>query len=112
MKNQPDNSDTEQAGEVIHSGAPRGQAERSPSDAEAFGEGAISTSRATMWSTRRMASARSSGSRRGDRRHKLELIHITFEENRMTLRVPVAKARSAGLRKLATASCSTRRWRC
>ena len=31
----------------------------------------------------------------------LELIHITFEENRMTLRVPVAKARSAGLRKLA-----------
>ena len=34
--------------------------------------------------------------------HKLELIHITFEENRMTLRVPVAKAKSAGLRKLAT----------
>ena len=34
--------------------------------------------------------------------HKLELIHNTFEENRMTLRVPVAKARSAGLRKLAT----------
>ena len=31
--------------------------------------------------------------------HKLELIHITFEENRMTLRVPVAKARTAGLRK-------------
>ena len=34
--------------------------------------------------------------------HKLELIHITFEETRMTLRVPVAKARTAGLRKLAT----------
>ncbi len=34
--------------------------------------------------------------------HKLELIHITFDENRMTLRVPVAKARSAGLRKLST----------
>ncbi len=32
--------------------------------------------------------------------HKLELIHITFDENRMTLRVPVNKARSAGLRKL------------
>jgi CarD family transcriptional regulator len=32
--------------------------------------------------------------------HRLELIHITFEENRMTLRVPVAKARTAGLRKL------------
>ncbi|MBV9756779.1 MAG: CarD family transcriptional regulator [Alphaproteobacteria bacterium] len=34
--------------------------------------------------------------------HRLELIHITFEENRMTLRVPVAKAHSAGLRKLAS----------
>ena len=34
--------------------------------------------------------------------HKLELIHVTFEENRMTLRVPVAKARTAGLRKLAS----------
>ena len=34
--------------------------------------------------------------------HRLELIHITFEENRMTLRVPVPKARTAGLRKLAT----------
>jgi CarD family transcriptional regulator len=34
--------------------------------------------------------------------HRLELIHITFDENRMTLRVPVAKARTAGLRKLAT----------
>jgi len=34
--------------------------------------------------------------------HKLELIHITFEENRMTLRVPVAKARTAGLRKVAS----------
>ena len=34
--------------------------------------------------------------------HKLELIHITFEQNRMTLRVPVAKARTAGLRKLAS----------
>ena len=34
--------------------------------------------------------------------HRLELIHITFEENRMTLRVPVSKARTAGLRKVAT----------
>ena len=32
----------------------------------------------------------------------LELIHITFEENKMTLRVPISKARSTGLRKLAT----------
>ena len=34
--------------------------------------------------------------------HKLELIHIPFEENRMTLRVPTTKARTAGLRKLST----------
>ncbi|MGH7067516.1 MAG: CarD family transcriptional regulator [Acetobacteraceae bacterium] len=34
--------------------------------------------------------------------YRLELIHITFEENRMTLRVPVEKARTAGLRKLAS----------
>ena len=34
--------------------------------------------------------------------HTLELIHITFEENRMTLRVPVSRARSTGLRKLST----------
>lgn len=34
--------------------------------------------------------------------HKLELIHITFEENRMTLRVPTTKACSAGLRKLSS----------
>jgi CarD family transcriptional regulator len=33
---------------------------------------------------------------------KLELIHITFEENRMTLRVPSSKARSAGLRRLSS----------
>ena len=32
--------------------------------------------------------------------HSLELICITFEENRMTLRVPTTKARTAGLRKL------------
>ena len=32
--------------------------------------------------------------------HRLNLIHISFEDNQMTLRVPVAQARSAGLRKL------------
>jgi len=32
----------------------------------------------------------------------LRLIEVEFEENRMTLRVPVAKARTSGLRKLAT----------
>ena len=45
--------------------------------------------------------------------HKLELIHITFEENRMTLRVPVAKAPHApACASSPPASCSTRRWRC
>ena len=34
--------------------------------------------------------------------HKLELIVITFERDRMTLRVPVAKAGTSGLRKLAS----------
>jgi CarD family transcriptional regulator len=33
--------------------------------------------------------------------HWLDLIHISFAENRMTLRIPVAQARAAGLRKLA-----------
>jgi CarD family transcriptional regulator len=34
--------------------------------------------------------------------HRLDFIYISFEENRMTLRVPVAQARTAGLRKLAS----------
>jgi len=34
--------------------------------------------------------------------HWLNLIHISFAENRMTLRIPVAQARAAGLRKLAS----------
>ena len=34
--------------------------------------------------------------------HRLELIYISFDENKMTLRVPVAQARVTGLRKLAT----------
>ena len=32
---------------------------------------------------------------------RLYLIHISFEDNQMTLRIPVAQARAAGLRKLA-----------
>lgn len=40
--------------------------------------------------------------------HTLELIQISFADNRMTLRIPTAQARAAGLRKLATpAACST-----
>jgi CarD family transcriptional regulator len=34
--------------------------------------------------------------------HRLELITISFDENKMTLRVPVAQAKVTGLRKLAT----------
>jgi CarD family transcriptional regulator len=34
--------------------------------------------------------------------HQLNLIHISFEDNQMTLRVPVAQAGAAGLRKLAS----------
>jgi CarD family transcriptional regulator len=34
--------------------------------------------------------------------HKLDLIYISFDENKMTLRVPIAQARVTGLRKLAT----------
>jgi CarD family transcriptional regulator len=34
--------------------------------------------------------------------HRLDLIYISFEENKMTLRVPIAQARVTGLRKLAT----------
>lgn len=33
--------------------------------------------------------------------HSLKVIVVTFEENRMTLRVPIGKAASSGLRKLA-----------
>jgi CarD family transcriptional regulator len=33
---------------------------------------------------------------------KLNLIHISFDDNQMTLRIPVAQARAAGLRKIAT----------
>jgi CarD family transcriptional regulator len=32
--------------------------------------------------------------------YRLNLIHISFQDNQMTLRVPVARARAAGLRKL------------
>jgi CarD family transcriptional regulator len=34
--------------------------------------------------------------------HQLDLIHISFEDNQMTLRVPVAQACATGLRKLAS----------
>ena len=34
--------------------------------------------------------------------HELDLIYISFDENKMTLRVPIAQARVTGLRKLAT----------
>jgi CarD family transcriptional regulator len=34
--------------------------------------------------------------------YRLNLIHISFEDNQMTLRIPVAQARAVGLRKLAS----------
>ena len=34
--------------------------------------------------------------------YRLNLIHISFEDNQMTLRVPVAQARTTGLRQLAS----------
>jgi CarD family transcriptional regulator len=34
--------------------------------------------------------------------HRLDFVYISFEENRMTLRVPISQARTAGLRKLAS----------
>jgi CarD family transcriptional regulator, regulator of rRNA transcription len=34
--------------------------------------------------------------------HSLNLIHISFDDNQMTLRVPVAQAHAAGLRKLSS----------
>ena len=55
-----------------------------------------------MSSTRPTASARCRASRRCPAAgYSLQVIVVTFEENRMTLRVPVDKAASSGLRKLA-----------
>jgi CarD family transcriptional regulator len=34
--------------------------------------------------------------------YRLNLIHISFEDNQMTLRIPVAQARATGLRRLAS----------
>jgi CarD family transcriptional regulator len=34
--------------------------------------------------------------------HRLNLVHISFEDHQMTLRVPVGQARAAGLRRLAS----------
>jgi CarD family transcriptional regulator len=39
--------------------------------------------------------------------HRLDLIYISFDETKMTLRVPVAQARVTGLRKLATKEAMT-----
>ena len=75
---------------------PRPPAARKPKDDEPFAEGDhVVYPTHGVGKVERIATEEIAG-------HKLELIHITFEENRMTLRVPVAKAKSAGLRKLAT----------
>ncbi len=76
--------------------SPRNVAPRVPSKAEIFVEGDhVVYPTHGVGKVERIATEEIAG-------HNLELIHITFEENRMTLRVPVTKARSAGLRKLAT----------
>lgn len=36
--------------------------------------------------------------------HQLEMVRVCFAENRMTLSIPLAQARAAGLRKIATAA--------
>jgi len=75
---------------------PRPAAARKPREDEAFAEGDhVVYPTHGVGKVERIATEEIAG-------HTLELIHITFEENRMTLRVPVAKAKSAGLRKLAT----------
>ena len=40
--------------------------------------------------------------------HRLNLIQVSFAENRMTLRIPAAQARASGLRKLATPEALTK----
>ena len=41
---------------------------------------------------------------------KLELFVITFEKDKMTLRVPTAKAQQVGMRKLSDGPIIERRW--
>jgi CarD family transcriptional regulator len=95
---EPGDSDDERAGEVIPFRRP-GEAEHvtlSEEKAAQFNQGDhVVYPTHGVGKVERIAIEEIAG-------HKLELIHITFEENRMTLRVPVTKARSAGLRKLAT----------
>ncbi len=58
--------------------------------------------RTKAWSIPRMAWARSSRSRNRRCRVKLELFVISFEKDKMTLRVPTHKATEAGLRSLSS----------
>ncbi len=86
----------ESGSDVPSDSRPRPNPVRKPRDDEPFAEGDhVVYPTHGVGKVERIATEEIAG-------HKLELIHITFEENRMTLRVPVAKAKSAGLRKLAT----------
>jgi CarD family transcriptional regulator len=86
---------------VMHGGIPAGPIRplsppRAPAKAETFREGDyVVYPTHGVGKVERIAVEEIAG-------HTLELIHITFDENRMTLRVPTNKARSAGLRKLAS----------
>jgi CarD family transcriptional regulator len=71
-------------------------AQAKPEDADPFGEGDF-----VVYPTHGVGKVDRVGSEK-IAGHQLDFIYISFEENRMTLRVPVAQARSSGLRKLAS----------
>jgi CarD family transcriptional regulator len=95
----PPQTEAAQPAPVMHGGVPAGPIRplappRAPAKAEIFKAGDyVVYPTHGVGKVDRIATEEIAG-------HKLELICITFDENRMTLRVPTTKARSAGLRKL------------
>ncbi len=95
----PPQTEAAQPAPVMHGGVPAGPIRplappRAPAKAEVFKAGDyVVYPTHGVGKVDRIATEEIAG-------HKLELICITFDENRMTLRVPTTKARSAGLRKL------------
>ena len=96
---EPQKAPTPAPAPVMHGGIPAGPIRplappRAPAKAEIFKEGDyVVYPTHGVGKVDRIAVEEIAG-------HKLELICITFNENRMTLRVPTNKARTAGLRKL------------
>ena len=71
-------------------------AQPSPADAERFREGdAVVYSAHGVGRIDRIGTETIAG-------HSIEIIQVSFLENQMTVRIPAAKARTAGLRKLST----------